>query len=431
MVRLIVMCFLYKEQLAPGKDHWAFAYEIGRIARSIAEGHGIGSPLFANTGPSAWMTPLFPYLVAGVFKVFGIYTEASAFALLILDAIISALTCIPIFFIAREGFGTRVAKYSAWAWVVFPYAVYFPVERIWPTWLATLFLMLLFLMVLHLKETDNLWMWTAYGLLWAVAALNEPTLLTVLPFLSIWACYHLMKRRKRWLAPAAVSAIAFVLVVSPWFVRNYKDFHQFIPFRDTMGLEWIIGNSGDSFHWRPAEIGPWHNQAEWRAFQREGELAYMADKKRQAFHFIDTHWGWFAAESLRRFGYIWTGFWSFNPRYLAQEPLDPPNVVFSTTFTLLMLFGLFQAWKERRSAAVPYVLVLLVFPAIYYVTHPEVYYRREIDPLMLILAMVAVTRWRPEGRVVPSAVAAIEESAPETAEALLSRKMRAEESPAD
>jgi len=393
-VRLIVMMFLYREQLVPAKDHWAFAYEIGRIARSIAEGHGISSPLFADTGPSAWMTPVFPYFVAAVFKVFGIYTKASAFVLLTVDALTSALTCIPIFFIARRNFGLRVAKYSAWVWVVFPYGVYFPVERIWPTWLATLLLAVLFLLVLHLGETDSLWAWAGYGLLWAFAALTEPTLLSVLPFVSGWACYRLLRRGKRWVAPAAVSAIVFILVVAPWFVRNYRLFHQFIPFRDTMGLEWAIGNSGDSFHWRPREIGPWHNPAQWSEFEKLGELKYMAEEKQQAFHFIEGHWGWFARESVRRFVYVWTGFWSFNPRYLAQEPLDPPNVVFSTAFTLLMLAGLWRAWKRGGSVAALYAMVLLVFPAIYYVTHPEVYYRREIDPLMLILAMVAVTRWK-------------------------------------
>ena len=62
------------------------------------------------------------------------------------------------------------------------------------------------------------------------------------------------------------SGLAFIIVVAPWFIRNYRLFHQFIPFRDTMGLEWIIGNSGDSFHWRPYEVGPWHNEAEWAEF---------------------------------------------------------------------------------------------------------------------------------------------------------------------
>src|SRR5262249_36207123 len=145
IIRVVVMCFLYGEQLDPERDHWRFAYENGRLARSIAEGRGGSSPLFADTGPSAWMTPLYPYLIAGVFRIFGVYSTASAFVLLSFQALISALTCLPIFYLARELFGLRVGLWSGWAWVVFPYAIYFPVERIWGTWLSTLLVTLLFL----------------------------------------------------------------------------------------------------------------------------------------------------------------------------------------------------------------------------------------------------------------------------------------------
>jgi hypothetical protein len=68
--------------LNPDRDHWRFAGETGRIARSIAEGDGFSSPLHANTGPTAWMTPLHPLLLAGIFKILGIYTQASAIAML-------------------------------------------------------------------------------------------------------------------------------------------------------------------------------------------------------------------------------------------------------------------------------------------------------------------------------------------------------------
>jgi hypothetical protein len=119
-IRLVVMVFLLPEQLDPQRDHWHFGYETGRIARSIVEGRGFSSPLFEDTGPTAWMTPVYPYMVAGVFKVFGVYTKASAIVLLSLNALMSALTCIFVFFIARISFGERVAKWSGWAWAFFP-----------------------------------------------------------------------------------------------------------------------------------------------------------------------------------------------------------------------------------------------------------------------------------------------------------------------
>jgi len=51
---------------------------------------------------------------------------------------------------------------------------------------------------------------------------------------------------------------------------------------------------------------------------------------------------------------------------------------------------LWRALRADFSGALPYALVLFSFPLIYYITSPEVYYRRPIDPLMVILAVVGV-----------------------------------------
>jgi hypothetical protein len=77
-VRLIVVAFVYKGFLDPNRDHWEFGYEIGRVARSLAMGHGYANPYWANTGPTALLTPVYPYMLAGVFAMFGVYTKASA-----------------------------------------------------------------------------------------------------------------------------------------------------------------------------------------------------------------------------------------------------------------------------------------------------------------------------------------------------------------
>lgn len=82
-VRLIVIPFLYHEWMDPFVlEHWAF----GRVARSIALGHGFGSP-FADTGPSALLPPVYCYVLAGIFKIFGIYTRASIVAALALNSL--------------------------------------------------------------------------------------------------------------------------------------------------------------------------------------------------------------------------------------------------------------------------------------------------------------------------------------------------------
>jgi hypothetical protein len=180
--------------------------------------------------------------------------------------------------------------------------------------------------------------------------------------------------------------------VTPWFVRNYSVFGRFVPFRDTLGLELHVGNSGDTFHWHPRFIGPWHNDEEWKAFKDLGELAYMEREKQRGMDYIRSHPGGFVLATTRRFIYIWTGFWSFEKRYLAEEPLDPPNVFFSTALTVLMLIGLRRLWRADWERAAFFILLLFFFPTAFYLTHPEVYARRQIDPLIVVLAVYAVLR---------------------------------------
>lgn len=393
-IRLVVMIFLLPEQFEPAHPpqpaQWRFGFEAGRIAYSIVEGHGFSSPLYADTGPTAWMTPVYPYIVAGVFKVFGTYSKASAVALLSFNALTSALVCVVVFLIAGFSFGERVAKWSAWGWAFCPYGIYFPVERIWETWLATLLLCVLFLITLRLESEDRWSRWMGFGALWGLAGLTSPALLAVLPFLAVWVIYRRHRLGRRWFLVNVVASLAFFVVIMPWFVRNYRVFHRVIPFRDGMGLVLRLGTKGKSDYWATYELGPWHNDAEWNEFLQLGELGYMDHKKQQALEFIRANPGWYAWTTARRVLYLWTGYWSLDRDYLKEEPFDPPNIFFCTALTVLALLGLRRALKANWSGTLPYALVLFTFPLIYYLTSPEVYYRRPIDPFFVILAVVAV-----------------------------------------
>ena len=153
LLRLVVMSFLYPERTDPYRDHWRLGGESGRIARSIVQGEGFSNPLFGKTGPTAWLAPVFPYLLAGIFKIFGIYSNASAIVALALDCLLSALTCIPVYFIAKKHFGVPSAVWAGWAWAFFPYGIYFSADFIWATTLTTLLMTLVFLSAIYLETS--------------------------------------------------------------------------------------------------------------------------------------------------------------------------------------------------------------------------------------------------------------------------------------
>ena len=94
--------------------------------------------------------------------------------------------------------------------------------------------------------------------------------------------------------------------------------------------------------------------------------------------------------TVRRFVYLWTGYWSLSRAYLKEEPLDPPNIFVCTTLTILMLMGLFRTARDNPSIATRYAIAFAFYPAVYCLTHPETYYTRPLDPLINILAAYAV-----------------------------------------
>jgi hypothetical protein len=344
------------------------------------------------------MAPVYPALMAVVFRLLGVYSETSAIVLLSINALTSALTCLPLVGIARRIFSQRTALWTGWTWAVFPYAIYFPMERLWETSLATLLLAVLFYLTLRLQCSPCLGLWVGYGALWGLGALTSPTLLAVFPFLAGWASVQLRGRGQEWRVPAIAMFTVFFVMISPWMLRDYHVFHKFIPLRDSFGLSLRLGTKGrDPSHWGPYDLGPWHNESEWQEFQQQGEMKYMEHKRHQAIEAIAADPGYFLWTSVRRGVFIWTGFWSLSSAYLAQEPLDLPNIPVCTGLTIFACVGLWKAFRRKVPEAWPVLGVLLFFPLIYYMTSPEAYYRRPIDPLLVLLAVYAFAKHlRPE-----------------------------------
>ena len=138
-----------RDVLAPA----AFAQETGSIAQALATGKGFSSPFGKNTGPTAWLTPVYPLLVAGIFRIFGIFTRASLFAVVLLNALFSSGVCVVIFHAGKRVAGQNVASGAAWLWAIFPNAVIVPFQWVWDTSLSALLAALILWATLKLAES--------------------------------------------------------------------------------------------------------------------------------------------------------------------------------------------------------------------------------------------------------------------------------------
>jgi len=398
-IRLVVVYFSYTGLPDADKNYEQFGWEIGWVARALASGHGFTSPFFPFSGPTALVPPLYPALLAGVFRLFGIYSLASGFVILSLNSLFSALTAIPVYFSANYSLGSRGAKVAAWTWAVYPFAIYFSAGRVWEYSLTALLFTTCFCIAQRLHQTASPLAWLGFGLLYGVTAMSNPSVLSMLPFLLILALWKVRKSGGRWLLLGAITAAGVLIAVTPWTVRNYRALGTLSPIRDNYWLEFYAGNFGDTSDPNPPSAHPASNPVEMQKFLSMGEPAYLAEKHTLAVRYVSHHPLFFAWVSLRRVVYFWSGFWSFSPSYLQREPFELPNMAFCGSITLLMLPGLFRFWRLNRAAALPYLVLIAIFPLTYYFSHPLMDYRQPIEPAILVLAIAGASPLR---RLAPS-----------------------------
>jgi 4-amino-4-deoxy-L-arabinose transferase-like glycosyltransferase len=374
-----------------GDDHFAFGWEMGRVARSIAQGQGFSNPYGGTTGPTAWEPPLYPYLMAGVFKVFGVYTYASAWVLLTINSLFAGLTCIPIYLIGVKTFGERVAIWSACVWALLPYVWYWSIHWIWDTTFTPLMLSLIFLLALNLAEPrvtkqQASRSWILFGLLWGIGALANPSMLSFLPFCGVWVWWQRSRRQMPSLAGVILSSVIFFLTLSPWLIRNYEVFGRFVFLRDDFGLQFRLGNWKGADGMLMAYLQPNLNNLEFDKFQRMGELAYAEDCKRLAFEWVRENPGRFAIISLKRFFYYWNGV----PKATdSRAPVDFRTSLF-LAWSVLAIWGMLRALKQRRPGAWLFAGLMLTYPTTYYFVFPHARYRHPIEPELLILSVFLV-----------------------------------------
>ena len=113
LVRLLYMTLAHTYRIRISEGSFQFGWEAGRIARALVTGYGYSDPFanafVAHTGPTAWLPPLYPLLLAAIFRVFGVYTLASAWVLLTIQSAFSAATALATWEIAARCFSRRVA----------------------------------------------------------------------------------------------------------------------------------------------------------------------------------------------------------------------------------------------------------------------------------------------------------------------------------
>lgn len=391
LVRLAYITLGHTFRITPYNHHFEFGWETGRVAASVASGHGYSSPFSGNTGPTAWMVPSFTLLLAGVFKIFGIYTQLSAFVIEAIDSLFQAITVLFVYEMGVRVTSRRTAVWGAWIWALYPGIIQYGVKWIWETSLSTMLFAWVLVLGMRMRGTGELPPtehrardWALFGLLWGTIAMTNPTLVLMAPVQGVWILADLPQRRDL-LKSAGLVLLAITLsiaVCAPWVIRNWLVFHAFIPTRSNFGAEAAMA-------WDPNSMGfPWgatvptvEPAPEHQLYARMGERAYVAMRGKQA-------WGW-AREYPRHFwalvAWRFYMFWASVPHTAAPSAAEDIREAAHCLTSIAGILGLLLALRRKRPAAGLFAWAVVLLPAIYYFIIPGSRFRNPLEPFFAVL----------------------------------------------
>jgi hypothetical protein len=368
-------------------DAPTFGYEAVHIAQSLASGRGFSSP-FPDTGPTAWLAPIYPTILAADVRIFGAHSRASLVAAVLLNELCSVLTVLPIFYAGKRIAGaTGVASLgaiAAWFWAISPLSMITAGSMIWYTTLSALLGAVILLATLAIVKSQSAAAWVGYGIIWGVELMTNPSFLVLLPPAILWLMWVRAGARKRITFPAIAGLAALVCCV-PWTVRNYEVFHHLVPLRSNFGLElWRYNHGG-------FPLQPFDSDTERSHLSAVGEPSYMAEKQHSAIEWIDANRGGFLRLCMARALEFWIGDdHPFNILLARRGWIQRSDVLANFVLVPLLLAGLIFTWRDMRRYFWLLVSAPLLFPLVYYITLAATAYRAPIDPILDVIAGAAV-----------------------------------------
>jgi 4-amino-4-deoxy-L-arabinose transferase-like glycosyltransferase len=377
LIRLVIARLAFWEA-NPAVVLWPRGVEVLAIAKSLLTGSGFSSPFGAQTGPTAFMPPVYPAILAVVQSLFGLQTTASAWVIVCLQSLFSAATCVPVYFLAVRHFGIRAGRLAGWIWALLPYTAIIPSNIIWETCLSALVVSTGVLLIIRASDGSGTQPWILAGAFWALAVLTNASLLLLFPAYCVLTFVSTVCRTTQRRA-VLLGLMAFALCLAPWLIRNIVVMHKFIPVRSNFALELWIGNRAGAEPGFHPEIHPAFNSAEVERYASVGELAYMGEKRDKAINYIRANPDVFVRNTVERIFRFWSGGLS--------------GLVYGVTF--LNVSGLAGLWvfaRRHSKRAIIYGLPLLIYPLPFYVTHADLRYQHPIQPLLAVLAAFLLCR---------------------------------------
>jgi len=256
------------------RDHLGSEHD--QIAQALYRGRGFSDPFSRETGPTAWMAPVFPVLLAAIYTATDGNPHHVVSVYYVLQLICVTIAILPALLIAER---LRIFWFGTLICAIALTALFFPLFQL--THDHALQISMVVLIWWHFSRThdsDVRWRWGLWtGVIAGMSALLSPVLGAVCAILAMYRS----RRRPEILAIVAVLSIT---IIAPWTMRNWIEMGRLIPIKSNLDYEFWQANIADSdgvvdsetFRTHPA-LRPYGSEAE--NYVRLGEYEFLKLKR--------------------------------------------------------------------------------------------------------------------------------------------------------
>ena len=384
LVRLCAM-FLLKSYIFP--DEGSFGYGYGETAKQVVLGEGFSLGYYDSGAPRATAVapPGYVYFLALIFYLFGIYSVKSAIIIEIIQSLTAAFTCVVFYYLGRK-FNEKVGLLVALLMAFYPPSILFSVGRISPIILIVLILGFIMLYLFKVQETLSYQDAAICGLLMAVDALLEPTVILFYIAGCAWLFFWSVSSRAAALKCSMVMGLVCIVGILPWSIRNYMVFGTF-SLKSSMGHNLLVGSNPycDGVTFYCDDFDKIFTPEEYRVLQQANEAQENEMKFKKALSLIRENPKRFLKSTLDRIYYYWS---PTNP--YRTTPYDTLRIIFYGSILVLAALGVLLTRKKWRETSL-LLFLFLFYPLTYYVTQVSINrYRYASEAFLILLASYAL-----------------------------------------
>ncbi|MEK7578817.1 MAG: glycosyltransferase family 39 protein [Patescibacteria group bacterium] len=165
--------------------------------------------------PTNFRTPIYPFWLAIIYLIFSSFKPA-----IFIGAAIFALSAPLVYLIAKEIFSEKIALASAVLFAIEPWALFQSGFLVAEQIFMPMFLLSAYLFCRYLKLNKHFYLYCASFLLGVTALIRPIALFFISVFLFLIFLLELKTSTKSAFKYSALSLLVFVLVLSPWLIRN-------------------------------------------------------------------------------------------------------------------------------------------------------------------------------------------------------------------